>query len=77
MAFGIPCIGFDLDSYKSYYPHGMLKVRVGGIEGFANMILELLNSDNRRNTLGKKAQKMIKENWSWDQRVNQLLNVLK
>lgn len=76
MAFGIPCIGFDLNSYKSYYPKGMIKVMIGDLNAFARAILELLNDNQKRDKVGKEALTMIEKNWSWDQRVTQLLDIL-
>lgn len=72
MAFGIPCVGFNLDSYKSYYPKGMVKVTVGDLNMFAKIIVELINNKHKREEIGKVAQKMIYANWSWDQRVRSL-----
>lgn len=72
MAFGIPCVGFNLDSYKSYYPKGMVKVTVGDLNMFAKTIVELINNKHKREEIGKVAQKMIYANWSWDQRVRSL-----
>ncbi len=77
MAFGLPCIGFDLSSYKSYFPSGIVKVAVGDLQGFANIIAELLENKNKRDRIGREAQKMINENWSWDKRVEQLTTILK
>lgn len=77
MAFGLPCVGFNLDSYKSYYPKGMVKVKIGDLKDFAKTILDLLSSKQKREAIGKEAQKMIQENWSWDQRVNQLIKKLR
>lgn len=76
MAFGIPCIGFDLESYRSYYPEGMVKVKIGDLNKFANEILSLLENEKKRKQLGQEAQNMINKNWSWDQRVDQLLRKL-
>ncbi len=76
MAFGIPCIGFDLISYKSYYPKGMIKIKIGDLNSFASMILYLLDNKSEREKVGEEAQKMIQGSWSWDQRVNQLKNAL-
>ena len=28
MAFVIPCVGFNLKAYESYYPKGMIKVPI-------------------------------------------------
>lgn len=77
MAFGLPCIGFNLSSYRSYYPEGMIKVAVGDLRRFADKIIELIGNKKRRDRVGKEAQKMVSENWSWDQRVNLLMPVLK
>lgn len=76
MAFGLPCVGFNLDSYKSYYPKGMIKVSIGDTKAFAHAILDLLENIQKRNALGKEAQNMINKNWSWDQRVDQFLSKL-
>lgn len=76
MAFGLPCVGFDLDSYKSYYPQGMIKIRVGDIDGFAEEIIRLNNDEKTRNQIGKEAEEMIIKNWSWDKRVNNLVNII-
>lgn len=76
MAFGIPCVGFNLESYKSYYPQGMVKVKIGDLNKFAEEILALLGNEMKRKQLGQEAQNMINKNWSWDQRVDQLLSKL-
>lgn len=77
MAFSLPAVGFNLDSYKSYYPKGMIKVPVGDLEGFADKIIELVANEGELERIGAEAQKMVSENWSWDQRANQFLDVLK
>jgi len=77
MAFGIPCVGFDLESYKSYYPKGMLKVKVGDLNPFAKGIIKLLDNDQKRNELGRNAYEMIKSNWSWDKRAKEVFNIVK
>lgn len=77
MAFGIPAVGFELVSFKSYYPRGMVKVKIGDLSKFAQAVVELLSDDNRREKIGKEAQKMIFSNWSWDKRVDSLLKALR
>lgn len=74
MAFGLPCIGFDLDSYKSYYPKGMIKVGMGNLEEFAKIIISLLNDQLVRNRIGTEGLDMIKKNWSWDKRAEEIFN---
>lgn len=73
MAFGLPCVGFNLPSYKSYYPRGMVKVKIGNVESFAQMIVDLLNYKGKRDAIGSQGREMIQQQWSWDQRVNNLL----
>lgn len=76
MAFGLPAVGFDLESYESYYPQGMIKVKVGNLQEFSNVVIELLKNKSKRKKIGIEAQKMITENWSWERRVNLLLDFL-
>lgn len=76
MAFELPAVGFGLDSYKSYYPRGMVKVEVGDLEAFAGMIVQLISDKNKRENIGRQAREMVSKNWSWDIRVNQLISAL-
>ncbi|MDO8638246.1 MAG: glycosyltransferase [Candidatus Daviesbacteria bacterium] len=73
MFFGLPGVGFNLDSYQSYYPMGMVKVKVGDLKSFSGYIIRLIKNKDMREKIGNEARKMIKESWSWDERVNQLL----
>jgi glycosyltransferase involved in cell wall biosynthesis len=72
MAFGLPAVGFNLKSFKSYYPQGMVKVEVGQTDVFAEEILNLLDKPGIRGELGEKAKTMIEENWSWDKRAQEI-----
>lgn len=76
MAFGIPCVGFDLPAYEDYYPQGMVKVNAGDKTEFANAILNLLQNNKDRDTLGKQAEHMIQTNWSWDKRADQIYSAI-
>lgn len=73
MAFGLPCVGFNLDSYKSYYPKGMIKVTIGNLGKFSEEIIKLINQPILRSRIGKEAREAVMENWSWDQRANLLV----
>ena len=73
MAFGIPAVGFNLKSFESYYPHGMLKVKIGDKRAFADKILYLLENYEFRERLGRKAGETIQNDWSWDKRAQYLL----
>jgi len=74
MAFGIPCVGFDLKSYISYYPKGMVKVSVGNLDAFADTIIRLLRGKQFRNRIGEEAEDVIKKDWSWEKRSEEVLN---
>lgn len=73
MAFGLPCVGFNLKSYVSYYPKGMVKVKIGDLDSFANEIVRLLEDNKYRQTVADEALTMIKSNWSWDKRAKEVL----
>ena len=77
MAFGLPCIGFNLKSYLSYYPKGMVKIKIGDLNAFSKTILKFLFNDEYREKVGKEASEMIKKNWSWDTRAKDILNSVK
>lgn len=76
MAFGIPCVGFDLKSFKYYYPKGMVKVPTGDIKAFSKAILNLANNQVKYRQIGRSAKQMIEEDWSWDDRAGKLLDYL-
>lgn len=77
MALGLPAVGFDLSSYKSYYPRGMLKVPINNLQAFAEAILELLRDKKLYSKIANQAKTMIFKNWSWDKRSEQILSYLK
>lgn len=73
MAFGVPAVGFDLKSFKSYYPAGMIKVNIGNLQLFASSILDLINNIKRRTQLGEEALLIIEKSFSWDNRAREVL----
>lgn len=74
MAFGLPCVGFDLKSYLSYYPKGMMKVPTGNLRGFAEKIIILSSDQGLYHKLALEAGKMILTNYSWDVRAREVLS---
>ncbi len=76
LAFGVPIVGFDLIAYSSYYPKGMVKVKVGDIQDFARQVLILLNNKKLRVRIGEEGLQMLRSNWSWNSRVGNLINAL-
>lgn len=76
MAYGLPAVGFDLKSYKSYYPKGMIKIKIGDLNAFAKKIIELIKNQTLRQKVGQEAFAMIRKNWSWEKRAEEIINYL-
>jgi glycosyltransferase involved in cell wall biosynthesis len=74
MAFDLPCVGFELESYKSYYPYGMIKAPTGNIQSFSKKILDLLNNNALKKKISREGMAMIRKNWSWDKRAEDIYN---
>ncbi len=72
MAFGLPCVGFDLKAYESYYPKGIMKAKYGHLDEFAEIINTFLQNTKLREKIGKEAQQMILTNYSWDKRAEEV-----
>lgn len=76
MAFGLPAVGFNLVSYKSYYPKGMIKVKINDLKGFAKAVIKLLSNSTLYSKIGSEAKEMIEKGWSWDKKAYEILNYL-
>lgn len=74
MAFRLPCVGFDLKSYLSYYPEGLLKVPIGDYQTFCNVIIKLTSNQNLYLKIAGDAKDMIMKNYSWEQRARQVFS---
>lgn len=72
MAFGLPCVGFNLKAYESYYPKGMVKAPLGDIKAFSNEILKLLNDEKYYKIHAKEAKEFIEKNYSWNVRAEEV-----
>jgi len=69
MAWGLPGVSFDLESLRTYYPKGMIKVaEVGEVTGFAREVLSLLADEARYRALQEDALTLIRETWKWERR---------
>lgn len=77
MALGLPAVGFNLTSYKSYYPKGMVKVPINDLSAFARAILEFMKDKKLYLKIAKESEQMIYETWSWDKRAQEVLNYIK
>ncbi len=71
MAFGLPCVGFQLSSYNSYFPQGMIKARKGDLKDFAGKIIRFLEDRNYRLLMSKEGNKYLAGGWSWEERADQ------
>lgn len=74
MTFELPCIGFNLSSYKYYYPKGMLKVKIGNIKEFADKILQMLSDKRLYLRYQKQTKELISDYYSWKYRSRQILS---
>ncbi len=75
MVFGLPCVGFNLKAYRSYYSQGMVKVETGNLNDFALGVINLLVKDSLRKKIGENAKKIIKREWSWETRANNAIQM--
>lgn len=75
MAWGLPAVGFDLESLKTYYSKGMLKVSVGNYKDFSKKVIELLENKE----LYEKAKNeaiIFASKWDWSHRQNIIFSKL-
>lgn len=72
MAYGLPAVGFDLETHKTYYEKGMIKVKT--IEEFANEIIKLLTDWEYYEHWSREAFAYAESNWDWDKRAEQIYN---
>jgi glycosyltransferase involved in cell wall biosynthesis len=77
MAWGLPGVSFDLEALKTYYPKGMLKTPIGNQIVFANNIIKLLNDGELYNKTKEDAIILIRQEWNWDKRAEDILNKIK
>jgi len=68
MAWGLPGVSFDLESLKTYYPRGMVKVPCFDEQAFAAAILRLLDDEPSYRELAAAARALIVEVWDWRKR---------
>ena len=73
MAFGLPVIGFALKAFSSYYPKGMVTVKIGDKNLFAYQILELLKNNRKRSIIAKEGLLFITSAATWEIRSKQIL----
>jgi glycosyltransferase involved in cell wall biosynthesis len=65
MACGLPVIAYDLPIYEDIYGENIVRVSLGNIHQFADVILTFLKDDNLRKSFGLGGRKFI-ERYDWD-----------
>lgn len=75
MACGLPVVAYSLPIYDEIYPGGMLKAKVGDINGLAKLILNLLSDNSLRERISCQALETSRA-FSWDKTARQILERL-
>jgi len=65
MAWRLPGVSFDLESLKTYYPEGMIKVGAFDYSKFASEILRLLSDREYYERIAAAARELIVNKWDW------------
>lgn len=75
MACGLPVVAYALPIYEEIYSGGMLKAKVGDINGLAKLILNLLSDNSLREKISCQARETSRA-FSWDKTAGQILERL-
>lgn len=65
MAWGLPGVSFDLDSLRTYYPGGMVKIPMFDYGKFAAAIIRLLSDKEYYQQTANAARDLIVSEWDW------------
>jgi glycosyltransferase involved in cell wall biosynthesis len=76
MASGLPVVAYDLSPYKEFFTEGLITVKLGDYESFANNILKLLSDESKRREIGQKAIR-IASKYTWDATADRELREIK
>lgn len=76
MVWGLPGVSFDLEALKTYYPKGFIKIKIGNIDEFAKSIILLLTDKKLYEQKKKDAIDLIKSEWDWSKRCDQIQKYL-
>lgn len=72
MAWRLPGVSFDLDSLKTYYPKGMVKVPMFDHNKFSGEIIRLLTDDNHYARTADAARDLIINQWDWNKQAGSI-----
>ena len=72
MACGLPVVAYALPVYEEIYPAGMIKAKIGDINGLAQGMLDLLCDDSARENLARQALEVSRA-FTWEKTAAQIL----
>jgi glycosyltransferase involved in cell wall biosynthesis len=70
MAWRLPGVSFDLESLRTYYPLGMVKVAQGDTSGFAREVIRLLTERGYYEKMAEEARRLAVGAWDWAKRAD-------
>ena len=72
MAWRLPGVSFDLDSLKTYYPKGMVKVPRFDYGKFSGEVIRLLTDNNHYAQTADAARDLIVNQWDWNKQADNI-----
>jgi glycosyltransferase involved in cell wall biosynthesis len=76
MACGLPVVAYELPIFKEIYTKGMLRVPIGDVASFADVLLDLLQDKEKREKLGRDAFELASR-YTWDKTANDILRCIR
>jgi len=75
MACGLPVIAYDLPVYREVFKQGLVTAPINDVKVFSEMVVELLENDERRRELSEKAMAQARK-YDWDEVAMQELSLI-
>lgn len=72
MAWGLPGVSFDLESLKTYYPRGMVKVPMFDQAKFSSEVIHLLTDNDHYSRTAAAARDLIVNQWDWNKQADSI-----
>jgi len=76
MAYGLPVVAYDLPIYESIYENNILKIPIGNINQFADIVLKVINNPQMMEKMGRKGKKFIQK-YDWDKICEREIEILR
>ena len=75
-ACGTPAVASDIDGYRDVMAPGTgIAVPPGDVDALGRGLIELLEDEPKRVEMGRRARRVVEENYSWDEIGRRLLDV--